>query len=134
MGAHFALPYIHIWRSYMKRKIKIGNKEIMMEANGYTPCKYREEFPGRDIIIELAAVDAMDDTEWVDLGIYERLAYVMSDAPENGIEFATWLSGFGPTDIFGAAQQIMEVWSNNGKGISEDEEGDEPKKQEADES
>ena len=111
----------------MKRKIMIGTKEVTLEANGLTPMKYRKAFPGRDIIRELIEIDEMDEGEDIDIEIYDRLAYVMSGAADEGTGFETWLAGFGPGDIFFASVDIMDVW--NGNTATQSEEGDEqPKK------
>lgn len=118
----------------MKRKVKIGNKEIMLEANGLTPVKYREAFPGRDVLIEMMVIEETnpDDYLSIDIGLYDRLAYVMSGAQDDGVEFEEWLQQFGPTDIFMAAMNIMAVWNQNADSQSED--GDAPKKLQAEES
>lgn len=119
----------------MKRKINIGKKEVTLEADGLTPMKYREAFPGRDIIIELMEIDEMreeGENDYIDIGIYDRLAYVMSGANDEGVEFESWLKQFGPTDIFFASFEIMSVWNQN--AASQSEGGDESKKLQAEES
>lgn len=116
----------------MKRKIMIGSKEITLEANGLTPMKYRRAFPKRDIIRELIEIDEMEEGEDIDLELYDRLAYVMSGAPDEGTDFETWLGGFGPTDIFMASVDIMDVWNGNAVSQSEGEE-EQPKKLQAEE-
>ena len=45
----------------MKARIKIGEQEVMMEANAYTPVIYRECFPGRDIFRELIQIEELEE-------------------------------------------------------------------------
>lgn len=115
-----------IWRYFMKRRIKIGEKVVLLTANGLTPVRYREAFPGRDIIRELIEIDELEDPMETDLGIYERLAYAMSGAQDEGTDFEEWLGEFGPLDIFLASAEIMDVWNQN--GVSQSEEDEESKK------
>ena len=120
----------------MKKKVMIGEKEVLMEATGLTPVDYRTEFPGHDIITELviiASESLENDVTSIDTGIYERLAYVMSEDHEKGVTFRDWIKQFGPMDVFLASEEIMDVWNGNSDTLSEpgEEEADETKNSEA---
>ena len=106
----------------MKARIKIGEQEVMMEANAYTPVIYRECFPGRDIFRELIQIEELEEKSEIDMGIYERLGYAMSCANEKGVSFREWMAGFEPMDLFMASAEIMDLWNGNAVGLSEDEE------------
>lgn len=105
----------------MKKTVNIGDKKVALEATGFTTVQYRNVFPGRDIIRELIEIEEADDADEIDTGIYERLAYAMSEAPEDGISFADWMKQFGPIDVFMASQEIMDVWNGNAETQSKEE-------------
>lgn len=98
----------------MRKKIKIGNKEVDMKASAATPMLYRECFKDRDILIEIMQMERSEgeDFEGVDMGMFERIAYVMSGAFKKQ-DFERWLDQFGPMDIVEAAPDIMGLWYDN---------------------
>ena len=53
------------------------------------------------------------------MGIFERIAYVMSDAAGKHISFEDWLDSFELMDIMNALPEIMELWEANGLTQSE---------------
>lgn len=105
----------------MEKIIKVGNKDVHFAANAATPMKYRNAFKGEDLFRDLIAIDearaeATSDAEvfaGIDMGIFERIAYIMSEAPMKGIGLEEWLSGFEMMDVITALPDIMELWEAN---------------------
>lgn len=105
----------------MEKKVMVGGKEILFRANGATPMKYRNAFKGCDIFKDLMKINEAregveSDAEFfesIDMGMFERIAYVMSDAQANHISIEDWLSQFEMMDILTALPDIMELWEAN---------------------
>lgn len=105
----------------MERVIKVGNIDVHFAASAATPMKYRNAFKGEDLFRDLIAIDearaeAASDAEvfaGIDMGIFERIAYIMSDAPLKGIGLEEWLSQFELMDVMTALPEIMELWEAN---------------------
>ena len=108
----------------MEKTIKIGEKEITMKATGNTPKRYREEF-NKDLIVEYQnLLRQIDDngnfTDKADLGVVERLAYIMAKQYDSNIgSLDEWLDGFGVMDIFNAVAQIFSVWVASSETLSD---------------
>lgn len=95
----------------MVKTIKIGNKDVKLNANAATPILYRSKF-NRDLMQDLyGMVD-----EPVAYETYCMVAYIMAmdageDVPEDYIE---WVRGFdGLLDIVEALDEIMDVWERS---------------------
>lgn len=105
----------------MEKIIKLGEKEVLFRATAATPMKYRNAFAGRDIFKDLMNMEDVKEGELdnLDMGMFERIAYVMSDAIGNHVGFEDWLESFEIMDIMNALPEIMEVWEDNAKTQSE---------------
>lgn len=99
----------------MEKMIKVGEREILFRATGATPLKYRNAFPGKDIFRDLMSMENVRDgnMEDLDMGTFERIAYVMGDGYRDHIPFEDWLDGFELMDIMNALPEIMQVWEEN---------------------
>ena len=77
----------------MKKKVMIGDKEVLMTATSATPLHYRNQFPNHDLFKELQANEgkALED---IDYSVFERMAYIMSGAFKEGISLEEWLEQF----------------------------------------
>lgn len=53
------------------------------------------------------------DIDALDMGTFERIAYIMSDAYSKHVDFEAWLDGFELMDIMNALPDIMELWEAN---------------------
>lgn len=96
----------------MEKIINIGGKDILMRSTSATPMHYRNQF-NKDMLVELSAMEGKDLSE-MDLGVFERMAYIMSGAFKEGISLEDWLDGFdGMTDILEAVADIMDLWTAN---------------------
>ena len=105
----------------MEKIINVGGKEVLFRATGATPLNYRNAFAGKDIFKDLMSLEGVDEgsIEGLDMGIFERIAYVMSDAIPKHISFEDWLDSFELMDIMIALPEIMELWEANGLTQSE---------------
>ena len=103
----------------MEKIIKVGNKEVHFAANAATPMKYRNTFKGCDLFRDLIALtEAREDEDAdiftdIDMGMFERIAYIMSDAYMKGQSQEDWLSGFELMDIVMALPDIIDLWGDN---------------------
>lgn len=95
----------------MERTVKIGGKDVRMQASAATPVFYRRKF-NRDILVDLAPF--MAGKEMDDLGVFENLAYIMAKrADPEGVpdDIVEWLDQFdAATAIFDALPEIMTLW------------------------
>lgn len=72
----------------MEKKINVGGKQVVFKATAATPLKYRTAFPGKDLFKDLMSMEgAGESLDNVDMGIFERIAYIMSDAYGNHVSF-----------------------------------------------
>ena len=103
----------------MKRVIRVGDKDVTFSATAATPMKYRNAFPGKDLFRDLVAIDEAGDDAFddpfggVDMEVFERIAYIMSDAYAKGQSQEEWLSQFGLMDIVMALPDIIDLWGEN---------------------
>lgn len=97
----------------MEKTIKIGDKEILMRATSATPLHFRNQFK-QDMIVELAKQEGKDLTTGLDLGLFEKMAYIMSGAFKEGVSLEEWLEQFdGIMDVTEALPDIMEFWEQS---------------------
>lgn len=99
----------------MEKLIKVGDRDIVFRATAATPMKYRNAFPGKDLFKDLMSLDGLSeaDFEGVDMGIFERIAYIMSDAYGKHVSFEEWLDSFEMMDIMNVLPEIMVLWEAN---------------------
>ena len=103
----------------MEKVIKVGGKDVVFKATAATPMKYRNAFPGKDLFKDLITLDSITDEEGnvsfegIDMGIFERVAYIMSDAYMKHVGFEEWLDGFELMDIMNVLPEIMDIWEGN---------------------
>lgn len=99
----------------MIKTIKIGNREVKLNANAATPVFYRAKF-NRDLMQDLEPGFSIDGA--VEYETYARLAYIMAqdageEVPE---EYTDWLRQFdGLFDLIEALEDIMDVWQRSQK-------------------
>ena len=97
----------------MQKKINIGGKEILMEANGATPRIYRRMF-GSDLLTTLHGAVSKDG-EVINIEVFENLAYCMAKqagSVEDDID--TWLGSFDSSmAIVDAIGELMALWRGN---------------------
>lgn len=103
----------------MEKMVTVGGREILFRATAATPMKYRNAFPGKDIFKDLMVIDSAQGEdgslafENLDMGTFERIAYIMSDAYAKHVDFESWLDGFELMDIMNALPDIMSLWEDN---------------------
>lgn len=108
----------------MEKTITIGNVEVTMRATGNTPKRYRETF-NKDLLVEYQKLLRHIDDEGnfddnADLGVVERLAYIMAKQYDENIgTLEEWLDQFGVMDIFNSLNQIVTVWTKNTETLSD---------------
>ena len=99
----------------MIKTIKIGNRDVKLNANAATPIFYRSKF-NRDLMQDLSPGFTVDGA--VEYETYARLAYIMAqdageEVPE---EYTDWLKEFdGLFDLIEALDDIMDVWNRSQK-------------------
>ena len=95
-----------------------------MKATGNTPKRYRDTF-NKDLLVEyqnlLKKIDPEGNfQEGADLGVVERLAYVMAKQYDNNIgTLEEWLDEFGVMDIFNSLADIFSVWNASSETLSD---------------
>ena len=105
----------------MEKIINVGGRDIKFTATAATPMHYRNVFKGCDIFKDLMKIEeeqqgAQSESEMidaVDMGIFERIAFIMSGEFKNGKSFEQWLEGFEMLDIMTALPDIMQLWTDN---------------------
>lgn len=103
----------------MKKKVMIGDKEVLMTATSATPLHYRNQFPNHDLFKELQANEGKDLAD-IDYSVFERMAYIMSGAFKEGLCLEEWLEQFdGLTDVIEACAEVMELWTGNAETQNE---------------
>lgn len=104
----------------MEKTIKIGEQEIRLKATAATPLHYRNVFKGHDLMKDLMKIGECDENlENIDLGIFERMVYIMSGAFKTE-SLADWLDKFEMTDIVEAIPEIIDLWGDNAETQSLD--------------
>ena len=95
----------------MERTVKIGGKDVRMQASAATPVFYRRKL-NRDVLVDLAPF--MAGKEMADFSVFENLAYIMAKrADPEGVpdDIVDWLDQFdSATAIFDALPEIMALW------------------------
>lgn len=107
----------------MYREITIGKESIPMKATAATALRYRHVF-GQDLMTEFQNVGADSGPG---MNVLQQLAYIMacSADPEkdmnklNEVSYIDWLEKFEPLDFAEAAEQIIDLYMGNTKGLSE---------------
>lgn len=107
----------------MIKSVTIGDKEVILVANGATPYRYKQVF-GSDIMKELTYITETEDTGKV-IDTVSKLAYIMKSQAEkadmNTLDeesFITWLENFEPMDFVSYSKDIISVYMNNMKSDS----------------
>ena len=96
----------------MEKTITIGGKEILMRATAATPMHYRNQFK-KDLMVELAAQEGKELAD-MDLGVFERMAYIFSGAFKEGKSLEDWLEEFDEiTALTEAIPELMTFWEDN---------------------
>lgn len=99
----------------MYGKVKIGNKEIEMVANGATPYRFKQLF--HEDLLRLA-VKSGDEIDNVNLFI--QAGFIMAKQAEkadfstlNIEDFYNWLEEFEANDVAMAAGDIANIYAGN---------------------
>jgi len=93
----------------MEKLVKIGESEVKMQSNAFTPIKYKNMFK-EDLLTGLAKIS----TDNLDVDVLSKLAYCMAlqaDATIGSLE--DWISQFELMDFYKALPQVVELWSDN---------------------
>ena len=104
----------------MKTKtVKIGDKEVLLKASGYTPLLYSNLF-GANIFAEMQSiVESAATTGKVPFDkviILYQLAYCMAKHADDSIPpIEEWLDQFDPYDIPAVAGDMIELWAEESK-------------------
>jgi len=99
-----------------------GGREVNLLANALTKYRYRQIF-GSDLMDELQTVTEGSAGQQAEL--FEKLCYVMATQAEKRSEtasiedFLNWLEDFESGEILESALEIVAVYQNNQKGLSE---------------
>ena len=107
----------------MYREIKIGELSIPMKATAATALRYRYVFK-QDILTELQGVG---NDSGLGVSALQQLAFIMACAadPEKDMSklneeaYIEWLDKFEPLDLAEAAEEIIDLYMGNTKGLSE---------------
>jgi len=95
----------------MEKLINIGDKEVRICANAFTPIKYSNEYQ-RDLFSDLTKISDKNP----DITTISRLAYTMALQADSTIgTMEDWLSQFDLMDFYQALPNILELWANNSK-------------------
>lgn len=111
----------------MIKTIKIGNKEIEMKSNALTPVLYTNYFKS-DMMAEMLRIQKQmesttnpdDIMNGVDTQTFFKVAFIMSGASKQHIDYFDWLEQFEMIDMYEALPDIMEVWMGNTGSVVED--------------
>lgn len=101
----------------MEKVIKIGTKDVALQANAATPIRFRNIF-GKDL---LTIVSEGTSPEGVNMKVASEvapeLAFLMAKTAEkadmtklNEDKLLQWLEQFGPMDVINATEQIFSVY------------------------
>lgn len=107
----------------MYREITIGKESIPMRATAATALRYRHVF-GQDLMTEFQNVG---DNSGLGMSALQQLAFVMACAADpdkdmnrlNEDVYIKWLDKFEPLDFADAAEDIVDLYMGNTKGLSE---------------
>lgn len=107
----------------MYREITIGKESVPMKATAATALRYRHVF-GEDLMTEFQRVD---NDSGLGMNALQQLSYIMACAadPEkdmnrlNEVTYMDWLEHFDPLDFADAAEDIVDLYLGNTKGLSE---------------
>ena len=101
----------------MSGKVVIGKKDVEMLANAATPYRFQQIFH-EDFIKK---VTGKEEAEAVDF--FAKIGFVMAMQAEKRdmaklttADFYAWLEGFEPSDVFGSANDIADLYNGNAKG------------------
>ena len=97
----------------MEKVIKIGNKDVPMKANAFTPFAFKAEF-GADLIKGMTELQKNSKNGDLDLEFVCKVAYIMAKASDNTIgSLENWLEGFEIFDLYEAFPEIIDLWAIN---------------------
>jgi len=107
----------------MIKNVTIGDKELVLVANGATPYRYRQVF-GSDLMNELNYItDKEDMGKSVD--VVSKMAFIMKNQAEKADMsrltedmFIEWLEQFETMDIIAASHDIFAIYMSNMKSES----------------
>lgn len=107
----------------MYREINIGEKSVLMKATAATALRYRHVF-GQDLLTEMQKVG---EDGGLGMSALQQLAFIMASAADpkvdmrklNDEEYIDWLDNFEPLDFAAAAEDIIDLYIANTKGLSE---------------
>lgn len=95
----------------MEKTITIGECEVKMTSNAFTPIEYKSLF-NEDLLTSLSKLSE----ENLDIEALSKLAYCMALQADDGIEdFKHWLGQFEISDFYSALPDIMAVWTDSTK-------------------
>lgn len=107
----------------MFKVIKVGNKEVPMNANAATPIRYRQVFKKNLLPYFMGKATDEDAAEMVG-----ELAYIMAASAANedmdrlSFEgYVKWLEGFAPLDFVDntTVTAIIDLYQGNEEGYAE---------------
>ena len=92
----------------MNKVIPIGDKEVVLECNAYTPIKYRMMF-NQDLLTSLSKISEKN----LDIEVISNLTYCMALQGGFDGDIEAFLSQFELTDFYAALPNVMELWGAN---------------------
>lgn len=102
----------------MIKSVTIGDKEVILVANGATPYRYKMVF-GSDLMKELTEIADTEDVGTA-MDVVSRLAFIMTKQAEhadmnalNEELFIEWLEQFETMDMIHSYKDILAVYTNN---------------------
>ena len=113
----------------MDRTVEIDGREIKFRATARTPRLYRA-LVGRDMISDMNKLmkayqrkkEDEEDLDFMDLQIFEDVAYIMARHANPDIEEKTadeWLDTFNMFSVYVILPHILELWALNTKQTSQ---------------
>lgn len=110
----------------MEKVIKIGIKDVALQANAATPIRYRNLFK-KDL---LTLIQQGTTGNVVDLSVASEvapeLAFIMAKSAEGSemdklteTTFMKWLEDFGPMDFVNALEQIFSIYFGDTESLVE---------------
>ena len=107
----------------MEKVININGKDIKFSASAANIFEYRDKFGG-DMMTEISRItEATARGESLPDGAIEtfsKAAYIMAKEADDSVpdNIREWLRGFEMFDIVNAMPQLIELWTQNIKGLS----------------
>lgn len=92
----------------MERTIKIGEKEVELKCNAFTPILYRQE-TGLDLLKGMLKMTD-DDPDTV---LMTNLAFVMAKQAGYKGDLEAFLSQFEMMEFYAALPEVVELWVAN---------------------